>query len=331
MRFGIFDQGEQPGGLALGELLESRLTLAERAEDAGFWGYHKSEHHMIPLDHAPSIGIFLAALAQRTNRMRLCSLVHILPFYHPIRLIEEICMLDHLTHGRLEIGFGKGISAPEHKLWGLAADQAAARTEEMLDLLLLALQSTGDFSYQGDFYDLVDVPLELHPMQLPYPPLWRPGTIETAAALGVSTVVAGPTLTAIAAIERYQSLRQDKLSGGHDPTVGVIRKFVIAPTDAEADRIGRRAWSTYSHNLGLLFRRFGYDIPNDPTIGGDYERAKEFDAIVTGSPERIRDHIDELRVSGVVEYVIGSFAFGDLAHDEALRSIDLFGEHIISQ
>lgn len=116
MRFGIFDQGEQPGGLALGELLESRLTLAERAEDAGFWGYHKSEHHMIPLDHAPSIGIFLAALAQRTNRMRLCSLVHILPFYHPIRLIEEICMLDHLTHGRLEIGFGKGISAPEHKL-----------------------------------------------------------------------------------------------------------------------------------------------------------------------------------------------------------------------
>ena len=118
MRFGVFDQGEQPGGVALGELLESRLTLAERAEEAGFWGYHKSEHHLIPLDHAPSMGVFLGALAQRTSRMRLCSLVHILPFYHPVRLFEEICMLDHLTNGRLEIGFGKGVSAPEHELWG---------------------------------------------------------------------------------------------------------------------------------------------------------------------------------------------------------------------
>jgi len=100
MRFGVFDQGEQPGGLGLSELLESRLSLAVRAEEAGFWGYHKSEHHMIPLDHAPSLGIFLGALAQRTSTIRLCSLVPMLPVYHPIRLIEEVCMLDHLSGGR---------------------------------------------------------------------------------------------------------------------------------------------------------------------------------------------------------------------------------------
>lgn len=329
MRFGVFDQGEQAGSVGLGALLESRLTLATRAEEAGFWGYHKSEHHMIPLDHAPSMGIFLAALAQRTSRMRLCSLVHILPFYHPLRLIEEICMLDHLTAGRLEIGFGKGVSAPEHRLWGLDPGEAAARTEEMIDLLLRALQCDGDFSYRGQFYDLDDVPIELHPLQQPYPPLWRPGNLDTAALLGVSTVVGGPIAVVHAAIERYRSLQQEGVSGGHAPTVAAIRKFIVAPTDAEAERIGRRAWARFTHNLGLLFRRFGCLIPNDPSVGGDYDRAAELQVIVTGSPERIRGHIDELCTGGQVDYVVGSFAFGDLTHDEALRSIDLFGEHII--
>lgn len=125
----------------MGELLESRLTLAERAEAAGFWGYHKSEHHLTPLDHAPSIAIFLAALAQRTSRMRLCSLVHMLPFYHPLRLYEEVCMLDHLSGGRFELGFGKGISSPEHTLWGLDPDHAIERTAEVLEVLLAAFNT----------------------------------------------------------------------------------------------------------------------------------------------------------------------------------------------
>lgn len=329
MRFGVFDQGEQPGGVALGALLESRLTLAERAEEAGFWGYHKSEHHLIPLDHAPSMGVFLGALAQRTSRMRLCSLVHILPFYHPLRLFEEVCMLDHLTNGRLEIGFGKGVSAPEHTLWGLDPDEAADRTEEMLDLLLSAFLCEGDFSFHGRFYEMENVPIELGPLQDPYPPLWRPGNIETAAALGVSTIVGGPIEHVHASIDRYHELRQVGLGGGHEPTVGVIRKFIVAPTDREADELGRRAWARYTHNLGLLFRRFDCPIPNDPTVGGDYDRACELQVVVTGSPERIQGHVEDLTATGHVDYVVGSFAFGDLSHDEALRSIELFGEHVI--
>jgi len=331
MRFGIFDQTEQPGGVPLRELLESRLTLAERAERAGFWGYHKSEHHMTPLDHGPSTGMFLAALAQRTTTMRLCSLVHILPFYHPLRLVEEVCMLDHLTGGRFEFGFGKGISPPEHRLLGLDPGEAAARTDEMLALLLRALQSSGgELNFDGDFYRFDGVPLELGPLQKPYPPLWRPGNLETAASLGVSTVVGGPTPIVHQAIERYRSLRQPGLSGGHDPTVGVVRKFIVAPTDREADDLGRAAWATYTHNLGLLFRAHDEPIPNDPTIGGDYERAKAVNAVVVGSPSTVRAHCDELAASPLVDYLIACFAFGNLSHEVALRSLDLFAEHVIA-
>jgi alkanesulfonate monooxygenase SsuD/methylene tetrahydromethanopterin reductase-like flavin-dependent oxidoreductase (luciferase family) len=331
VRFGIFDQSEQPGGLSMGELYESRLTLAERAEAAGFWGYHKSEHHMIPLDHAPSAGLYLAAVGQRTSRMRICSLVHLLPFYHPIRLVEEVCMLDHLTGGRFELGFGKGISAPEHILWGLDPDEAIDRTEEMLELLLAALQCEDDlFSFRGRFYRLDEVPIEVRPHQLPYPPLWRPGKVATAAKLGVSTVVGGPIPLVNSSIEEYRSLYQPVLDGGREPTIGAIRRFVVAPTDEEADALGRRTWKAFSHNLTVLFRRYGLLPPNDPTVGGDYDKAKEVKAVVVGSPERIRAHVDELTSAGLVDYVIGCFAFGDLSHDEALRSLELFAEHVVA-
>lgn len=331
MRFGIFDQSEQPGGLTLGELYASRLELVERADAAGFWGYHKSEHHMIPLDHAPSVGLFLAAAAQRTKRIRLCSLVHLLPFYHPIRLIEEVCMLDHLTGGRFELGFGKGISAPEHQLWGLDPTEAVERADETLELLLAALQCTGGrFSFDGQFHKFNDIPLEVRPLQQPYPPLWRPGTVDTAARLGVSTVVGGPIAHVHAMIKQYRANFEPALSGGHEPTVGAIRKFIVAPTDAEADELGRRAWPVYSQNLSTLFREHDVAIPNDPTIGGDYERAKAVQAVVVGSPERVRGHIEELSNNGLVDYVIGCFAFGNLAHDEVVRSQELFSEHVVA-
>lgn len=329
MKFGVFDQSEQPGGLALGELLESRLTLAERAEQAGFWGYHKSEHHLTPLDHAPSIAMFLSALAQRTSRMRLCSLVHMLPFYHPLRLYEEVCMLDHMSGGRFELGFGKGISGPEHTLWGLDPDEAVPRTAEVLDVLRTAFDSQDHLSYSGEFYNYDSVPLELKPLQQPHPPLWRPGTLETAAKMGVNAVTAGPTEMVHSALERYQSLLT-ATPINESPMAGVIRKFIVAPTDAEADELGRAAWKRYTHNLGLLFRLFDAPIPNDPTVGGDYDLAKEFNVVVAGSPERVRAHYDELVSSPLVTYVIGSFAFGNLSHEHALRSLDLFSEHVVA-
>jgi alkanesulfonate monooxygenase SsuD/methylene tetrahydromethanopterin reductase-like flavin-dependent oxidoreductase (luciferase family) len=326
----MFDQSEQPGGLAPGALYESRLALLEFADRVGFWGYHKSEHHMIPLDHAPNVGIFLGAAAQRTTTMRLCSLVHLLPFQHPIRLIEDVCMLDHLTGGRFEFGFGKGVSPPEHQLWGLDPAEAVATTDEMLTLLLAALTCPDEtFSFDGEFFNLADVPLELRPLQQPYPPLWRPGTVATAARLGVSTLAGGPIDRVAQSLETYRAEYRPGIGGGHQPTVGALRKFIVAPTDAEADEIGRRAWPVYSANLGKLFRAYDVPIPNDPTVGGDYELAKHVQAVVVGSPERVRDHVEQLRAETGVEYVVGGFAFGDLSHDEALRSLELFAEHVV--
>ena len=105
MQFGIFDHMEQRGG-GLATLYAERLEMLAYADASGFARYHKAEHHFTVLDAAPSSSVFLAAASQRTRRIRLGALVLLLPFYHPLRLIEEVCALDHLTGGRLDVGIG---------------------------------------------------------------------------------------------------------------------------------------------------------------------------------------------------------------------------------
>ncbi len=105
------------------KLYEERLRLLEAADSAGFRGYHLAEHHFTPLGMAPSPALFLAAAAQRTQHLRLGPLGYLLPLYDPLRLIEEVCMLDQLSNGRLDLGFGRGISPYELGYFGVDQPQ----------------------------------------------------------------------------------------------------------------------------------------------------------------------------------------------------------------
>ena len=330
LRFGVFDQLEHPGGVPLHQLYRDRIELAVRADEAGFWGWHKSEHHLIPLDAAPSINVFLASVIERTSKLRVCSLVHLLPFYHPLRLLEELCMLDQLSEGRLEIGFGKGISPPEHLLWGLEPDDAIAATNEILDIVLKAMTTTGLFSYEGAFHTFTDVPIEIWPYQKPHPPLWRPGTLETAARLGVRTMTGGPLQAVAAAAARYHELVDPNgIGAAHPPMIGGVRRVIVAPTDAEADALGRRAWAAFTDHLTTLFRRYEIAPPGDPTLGGDYDKAKAVQAVVVGSPSTVLEHCQQFEAGAGTDYFVGCFAWGDLDRKEMLQSFDLFAEHVV--
>ena len=102
LEFGVFDHLDR-NDLPLREYYEQRLKVIEAFDRGGFYAYHVAEHHFTPLGMAASPGIFLSAVAQRTTTLRFGPLVYILPFYHPLRLAEEICMLDQLSGGRLEL------------------------------------------------------------------------------------------------------------------------------------------------------------------------------------------------------------------------------------
>jgi alkanesulfonate monooxygenase SsuD/methylene tetrahydromethanopterin reductase-like flavin-dependent oxidoreductase (luciferase family) len=109
MKFGIFDQNDR-NGLPIHKQYEGRMEIIELYDRLGFHCYHMSEHHATTLSACPSQSVFLAAAAQRTKKLRLSPLVYILPIHHPVRLAEEICMLDNLSGGRLEYGVGRGAS-----------------------------------------------------------------------------------------------------------------------------------------------------------------------------------------------------------------------------
>jgi alkanesulfonate monooxygenase SsuD/methylene tetrahydromethanopterin reductase-like flavin-dependent oxidoreductase (luciferase family) len=170
VKFGVFDHMDRAQPDLAGQYAD-RLALIGAYDAGGFHAYHLAEHHGTPLGLAPSPGLFLAAAARHSERLRLGALVYTLPQYHPLRLAEEICMLDHLSGGRLELGIGRGISPIELGFYGLSGEEARERFAEAHAVLIAALTSER-LSFTGAHYRFDDVPMVMRPLQRPHPPLW---------------------------------------------------------------------------------------------------------------------------------------------------------------
>jgi alkanesulfonate monooxygenase SsuD/methylene tetrahydromethanopterin reductase-like flavin-dependent oxidoreductase (luciferase family) len=332
LKFGIFDQMEF-NQASLGALYEERLQMLEYADGAGFWCYHKSEHHFIPLDAAPSANVFLAAASQRTSSIRLGSLVYLLPFYNPIRLIEEICTLDHLCRGRLEVGVGKGISPAEHTLWGRDPEGARSRFEETFEILRLGLSSE-TIHHKGTEYHYDGLVVPHRPKQRPHPAIWYPGNFNYAGQHRLNTVVGGPADLVAQSIQSYKSLVANPIKdwnpGVTEPIIGATRHIYVAASREQArDRV-TTAYPKYHQNLSTLFKK--HDIPfanGDPSLGGNVELALSVGALIAGSPDDVVDHIKDLVTKTSVDYLMLAFAWGDLQHQETMASMHLFVDEVM--
>src|SRR5579864_3932412 len=263
LEFGLWDHFEQqdPERVPLTQQYEDRIRLIVEAERLGFSRYHVAEHHLTPLDMAPSPNVFLAAVARQTSRIRLGSMVLCLPLYHPVRLIQEICMLDHLSGGRLEPGVGRGVRDIEHEWFGLDAMQARDRYTETLDLLQQGL-IYGKLKYHGRFFDYDDVPVHFAPAQRPLPPIWYAGNIQSAARQGMNGLGRREGRDAYAAY--WKTFEAGRTSGNplfeREPRVGSTRHLFVADTDAEARSVARRAWRAYGRHF------FATDLRNQGDV-----------------------------------------------------------------
>lgn len=332
MDFGVFDHLDR-GDLPLRDFYEARLELIEAYEREGFYAYHLAEHHSTPLGMAPSPSVFLSAVAQRTRRLRFGTLVYALPLYHPLRLIEEICMLDQMSGGRLDIGFGRGSSPIEVQLYG--NDPAAGQRiyQEGLELIMQGLANE-TLNFKGEFFSFESVPMELEPLQKPHPPIWygvhSPDSAERAARRGLNIVsldAAGLTRTFT---DRFRQVWSE-LHGDESnlPKMGISRFIVIADDDAGALRIAHRAYPIWHKSFNYLFRLKG----GAPT----HQRPADFDGVIAsgqgiaGSPSTVRAFLEAQVKESATNYLIGQFAFGDISLAESRRSVELFGEHIMPQ
>ena len=206
MEFGVFDHLDRYGG-PLADYYEDRLRIAEAYDRAGFYAYHLAEHHSTPLGMAPSPSVFLTAVAQRTKRLRFGPLVWAMPLHHPLRLIEEICMLDQLSGGRLEIGFGRGSVPIELEYYGANPDDAQDVYTEAVEVVLKGLTQKV-LNFQGKRFSFHDVPMEIEPLQKPHPPIWygvhMPESAERAARRNLNVVSLDPPNETRLSIDRYR-------------------------------------------------------------------------------------------------------------------------------
>ncbi len=180
MEFGIFDHVDT-SGVSLQDHYDNRLKIVETYDRAGFCSYHVAEHHATPLGLAASPGVYLAAVAQRTKRLRFGPLVYTLPLYHPLRITEEICLLDQMSGGRLDVGIGRGISPLETKGFGIDPAERLARYEETRQVMMQGLTQPV-VNFEGKYFTFKDVPMELSPLQKPHPPIWIGAATPDSAA-----------------------------------------------------------------------------------------------------------------------------------------------------
>ncbi|MGE0288228.1 MAG: LLM class flavin-dependent oxidoreductase [Bradyrhizobium sp.] len=331
MQFGIFDQNDR-GPYPLSEQYEKRLALIEFYDHVGFRTYHMSEHHATPLSLTPSPSVFLAAVTQRTRRIRLGALVYVLPMHHPLRLAEEICMLDHLSAGRIEIGIGRGASPHELDYFGVDADSAQSKYVEAYDVVLQAL-TKDEVNYAGKHYTFAKVPVDLKPAQLPHPPLWYAVPVPEGAAWPaqnrINIVCGGPIPRAREIADRY---RAEWMAAGRAPEqlplVGINRFVVCADTDREAMDLGRRAWPHFYRSFMKLWNIHGTQ-PRYARIPDDFETVVKNGGGVVGSPGSICEQVSRIAGEAGANYFVSQFSFGDLTHEEVLHSAGIFAREVL--
>ncbi|MGQ0700042.1 MAG: LLM class flavin-dependent oxidoreductase [Panacagrimonas sp.] len=337
MKFGVFDHVDY-SDLPLGEHLENRLKLAEVYDRCGIHGYHVAEHHSTPLGYAPSPSVLLAAVAQRTRRMKIGPLVYLLPMYHPLRLMEEICMLDHMSQGRFMLGVGRGVSPHELRLFGVDLSKAQEMYAESLEILMRGFRED-KLTFHGKHYRFENVPMTLRPVQQPHPELWygilTPDTTVWAAANNVNVVTLALNEGARHIADRYRA-EWAKLGKPASalPLIGVSRHIVVAETDKEAKEIARRAYRKWFASFDKLWLDNGMSVRQAyPPIALLYpDTWDEVEAVgngCAGSPETVLRFVKEEAERTTMSYLVSWFAFGDLSLRQVTRSAELFGRHVI--
>ena len=345
MRFDLFYEVSVPPGLGLTEAQVYAETLDQiaLAERLGYGCAWMVEHHFLRgYSHASKPELLLAAAAARTRRIRLGHAVIPLPLHHPVHVAERIATLDILSHGRLEVGIGRGFSPREYGIFG--ADMAASRerVDESLEILDRAFRRR-PVTFSGRHYRLDAVDIVPHVVQEPHPPLWTaavsPDTFEWAAArcLGVLCGPFKPWFMVRKDIGRYRAAWRQSAA----PRVGLTVGVLCLEDREEAKRAAKDAFAwfyseLYKAALPVLERLYpGYEQLHElgrfrslMKLGVDLGFADTFGLAVVGDVADVRARLAKYAQAGVTHLLC---AFGAGAVEPALtrRSMELFAREVM--
>lgn len=341
MKVGLFDHVER-SERSLATQYDERLKFAAAADEADFYCYHVAEHHCTPLNMVPAPSVYLAAVARLTKRIHFGPLVYLLPLYSPLRLIEEICMLDHLSRGRLEVGVGRGVSPFELNYNKI--DHGESR-----DIFIDAFNCIQEglahetFSHAGKYFNYSNTPMPLRPYQTPHPPFWY-GSSNTigstwAGEHGMNFTANGPTAFAKANIAAFKEalakrggpvIPKPEFSGG--VAIGALRHIVVAKTDEEALRIAKPAFDYHLASLNYLRNLHGsseFTGRLNVQRGQTFEECEMGGMVIAGTPESVCAKIEQQTAELGTNYLLTYLFFGTMSFDDAQRSLDLFANKVM--
>jgi natural product biosynthesis luciferase-like monooxygenase protein len=305
----------------------------QEAEALGFDDAWVTEHHFHEFGGQISQPpVFLAAVAAATRRIHLGVAISVLPLHDPLQNAEAYAMVDVISNGRLEFGIGRGATPEEFS--GLRVDygDSSRRLREHAEVLLQAW-SDEPVRYRGELYDYDDVRVLPKPLQRPHPPIWvgasrSDDTFQWAGEKGFHLMTLPFTYTPDV-LRHWIGVYQDALrQHGYDPaTREILGKFhiYVDEDDAVARREGERYWLGY---YGIAFQRGSWNVPHPPTPA-DFEAELTHRHVIVGDPARCVETIQYWREALGLTTVSGTFHYGGMPHEQALRSIRLFAERVI--
>ncbi len=328
------------------EVYEAHIKETQLAEELGYQSYYIIEHQNSHVGQITSPSVYLTAVAQRTEKIRLGVMIYQLPFYHPIRLAQESAMLDHLSRGRLEFGTGIGVHEHEFMRWGLPFQERQRMSSEALEIIVKAWTEE-TVTYEGNYWTFDEALPVPKPYQQPHPPIWvgghSPASMEYAARnnyhisqnLDVDTVVAEK-------FDLYRKIWRECQHPGPMPLTFLMRAVHVAETDeiARAEAEEHLLTSRGLAREGLVNTRIGFRGNSDsPTsrelarvfegMGSSYDFWIDNGLALVGSPDTVIRKLKEQRELIGYDIFCANHRFGPLPAEQSLKSMKLFGEEVI--
>ena len=337
MQFGAFLLAGAPGRENASTVFARLVRFAQDAEELGFDSIWIAEHHFSTYGSVPNPLLMATRLAAETSRIRIGTAVLVLPFWHPLRVAEDIALTDHLTGGRLEVGVGRGYQPYEFARFGLSQEDARERTDEALSILLAALRNDV-MSFDGRYHQISETTVLPRPLQQPHPPLWLGANTRESFAIGARlglrafTATSGRPLGDAVGESWSNYLEARSQQPGAPPDFGVQVQICTLPTDAEAR--AQMPHFRYQNRQVTSLRAGREHVEAGVTEALPFEGEPDLDEIfahrsLSGSPDTVAAALTRLREVCPMTLLNGTFHAGEMPVEVARRSMRTFAEEVM--
>ena len=322
------------------------------ADEVGFDGIMTNEHHSAYWCGKPAVNLDAAVISKITKRAKIAILGNVIAINDPIRMAEEIAMLDCYSGGRIISGFVRG-GAVESLQGGIDPTENRERFEEAHDLIVKCWTEPGPFRYEGKYYHHRVVNPWVLPMQKPRPDIWFPGTGSPESVVWAAQH-GHPYMNLGAVMETTEWLKQIYIDTAHETGFqpgpehfGYLLKVLVADTEEKAQEMGRHFVWTEGHRQrgprehvdppGYQSRQALEIKRSRPTgvFAGNagqaqsYEQQQEANVVIVGTPDTVIEKLNYVVENLNPGYLLIYGNEGPMPHEVAMRSIELLGKEVI--